>query len=143
MDRKATARLRASQIRLIQWCEQVDWIRAQTLWSLWKAAGELEAKMSELAENNPPMPKGESCPKCGEEMVVKSGRLGPFFGCSQYPKCDGTRQIPAGHGSPGPSEEKEKDIQERVAKVAAFVREVGGLTAAEKLLAIYRQLAEA
>ena len=32
---------------------------------------------------------GEVCPKCGEGTLVgKSGRFGPFVGCSRYPDCD-------------------------------------------------------
>ncbi len=35
----------------------------------------------------------EPCPKCGGEMVVKSGRFGEFFACRNYPECKSTRQI--------------------------------------------------
>jgi DNA topoisomerase-1 len=32
---------------------------------------------------------GEVCPKCGQGTLVgKSGRFGPFVGCSRYPDCD-------------------------------------------------------
>ncbi|MEO7663698.1 MAG: type I DNA topoisomerase, partial [Candidatus Limnocylindrales bacterium] len=32
---------------------------------------------------------GEVCPKCGEGMLTsRSGRFGPFVGCSRYPDCD-------------------------------------------------------
>jgi DNA topoisomerase-1 len=32
---------------------------------------------------------GEVCPKCGEGTLVgKTGRFGPFVGCSRYPDCD-------------------------------------------------------
>ncbi|HUU84471.1 MAG TPA: type I DNA topoisomerase, partial [Phycisphaerae bacterium] len=27
------------------------------------------------------------CPQCGSEMAVKSGRFGPFFSCTNFPKC--------------------------------------------------------
>ena len=33
----------------------------------------------------------EICPKCGGELVKRSGRYGKFFGCSNYPKCRYTR----------------------------------------------------
>ncbi|HJN14584.1 MAG TPA: type I DNA topoisomerase [Armatimonadota bacterium] len=33
------------------------------------------------------------CPECGEEMVIRRGRRGPFLGCSKYPKCRGTAQM--------------------------------------------------
>jgi len=32
---------------------------------------------------------GVKCPKCGGEIIQKTSRKGkPFFGCSNYPKCD-------------------------------------------------------
>lgn len=32
---------------------------------------------------------GEVCPKCGEGTLVgRTGRFGPFVGCSRYPDCD-------------------------------------------------------
>ena len=32
-----------------------------------------------------------SCPRCGSSMRRRSGRYGQFWGCSRYPKCQGTR----------------------------------------------------
>lgn len=34
-----------------------------------------------------------SCPKCGKVMAVRTGRNGKFLGCSNYPECDGTKQL--------------------------------------------------
>ena len=34
-----------------------------------------------------------TCPLCGAEMRARNGRMGPFFGCSHYPGCRGTRPI--------------------------------------------------
>ena len=28
-----------------------------------------------------------TCPDCGSEVMLKTGRFGPYFGCSGYPKC--------------------------------------------------------
>ena len=28
-----------------------------------------------------------TCPECGKEVTLKTGRFGPYFGCSNYPKC--------------------------------------------------------
>jgi len=33
------------------------------------------------------------CPKCGNEMIEKSGMYGKFFGCKNFPKCKGSRNI--------------------------------------------------
>lgn len=34
-----------------------------------------------------------NCPRCGSPMRRRSGRYGRFWGCSQYPRCKGTRKI--------------------------------------------------
>lgn len=39
---------------------------------------------------------GESCEKCGRDMLVKSGKFGRFLACSGYPECANTRPIPVG-----------------------------------------------
>jgi DNA topoisomerase-1 len=31
------------------------------------------------------------CPKCGKEMVERNGKNGPFYGCTGYPECKGTK----------------------------------------------------
>lgn len=38
-------------------------------------------------------PIGRSCPKCGEELLLRSGRFGEFIACSAYPKCKYTEQV--------------------------------------------------
>jgi len=35
----------------------------------------------------------ESCPQCGAELVIRSGKYGPFLGCSHYPECDYVRPL--------------------------------------------------
>jgi DNA topoisomerase-1 len=39
---------------------------------------------------------GEPCPKCGNEMVIKTGRFGRFMACSDYPNCKTTKPISTG-----------------------------------------------
>ena len=33
------------------------------------------------------------CPKCGAEMREKTGRYGRFLGCSNWPRCNGARDL--------------------------------------------------
>ncbi|WP_255257995.1 restriction endonuclease [Bacillus cereus] len=33
------------------------------------------------------------CPKCNSKMKLRKGQSGEFYGCSNYPKCKGTRKI--------------------------------------------------
>lgn len=42
------------------------------------------------------------CSLCGEKMVVKQGRFGPFLACSNYPKCKHIQSIPTGVACPQP-----------------------------------------
>lgn len=40
-------------------------------------------------------PTNEICEKCGNQMVQKQGRFGPFLACSAYPACKNTRSLKA------------------------------------------------
>jgi DNA topoisomerase-1 len=35
------------------------------------------------------------CDECGKPMIIRKGRRGPFLGCSGYPKCKNTGEVPA------------------------------------------------
>jgi DNA topoisomerase-1 len=35
------------------------------------------------------------CEDCGKPMIIRQGRRGPFLGCSGYPKCKNTGEVPA------------------------------------------------
>lgn len=39
------------------------------------------------------LPINEPCPKCGQPLLIRSGRFGLFLGCSGYPDCDYTSNI--------------------------------------------------
>jgi len=41
------------------------------------------------------------CDKCGADMVLKTGRFGKFFACTQYPECKNTRKLMR-NGQPAP-----------------------------------------
>ncbi len=40
-----------------------------------------------------PEKTGETCPKCGGELVYKEGRYGKFVACTNFPQCDFTKNI--------------------------------------------------
>ena len=40
-------------------------------------------------------PTDIDCDECGKPMVIRSGRRGKFLGCSGYPKCKNTGEVPA------------------------------------------------
>ncbi len=42
----------------------------------------------------PAEPTGEACPECGEPLVLRTGRFGPFVSCSNYPTCKYVKREP-------------------------------------------------
>ena len=56
------------------------------------------------------------CDDCGKPMKIRKGRRGYFLGCSGYPKCKNTGEVPAklvdelglsaGEKTPPPTEDK-------------------------------------
>ncbi|OGV78660.1 MAG: hypothetical protein A3K19_31675 [Lentisphaerae bacterium RIFOXYB12_FULL_65_16] len=52
-----------------------------------------------------PAEPAPDCPECGKPMRQRVSRTGqragrPFWGCTAYPACKGTREIPAGRSDP-------------------------------------------
>ncbi len=44
---------------------------------------------------NGPIATDIDCDECGKPMVIRNGRRGKFLGCSGYPKCKNTAEVPA------------------------------------------------
>ena len=51
-----------------------------------------------------PIPTDIACIECGSPMLVRQGQRGRFLGCSNYPKCKATQELPAGFRVPEPVE---------------------------------------
>ena len=56
---------------------------------------ELNGEEIVIQEKHKPVP-GVNCPTCNAAMVKRDGKFGPFYSCSEYPKCKGTRKVPFG-----------------------------------------------
>ncbi len=54
----------------------------------------LKTKEKELTKEKMTQETDEVCEKCGEKMVIKTGRYGKFVACSNYPKCKHTHPLP-------------------------------------------------
>ena len=39
------------------------------------------------------VPQDAKCPICGSTMILRNGKYGQFFGCSNYPKCKGIKKL--------------------------------------------------
>jgi predicted RNA-binding Zn-ribbon protein involved in translation (DUF1610 family) len=66
-------------------------------WGTWGEDGSA-APPPAWQPGTPAPPPGEAatdiaCPKCGGKMVRRTGPKGPFYGCSRYPGCKGTRSL--------------------------------------------------
>ena len=59
----------------------------------------IESRLEEtLAPSEPTLRAAKTCPVCGGEMATRIAKRGPnagkpFWGCSRYPQCKGTRPI--------------------------------------------------
>jgi ssDNA-binding Zn-finger/Zn-ribbon topoisomerase 1 len=54
-----------------------------------------EAELSLPAPARPkPIATDILCDECSQPMVIRTGRRGRFLGCSGYPKCKGTKELP-------------------------------------------------
>jgi len=54
----------------------------------------LEELSFDKSEYDPDFDWDQPCPKCGKEMKVRHGRFGAFLGCTGFPDCKGTVNIP-------------------------------------------------
>ena len=54
---------------------------------------EIEEGKKNIVSTKLAQPTGRSCPKCGSELLLRSGRYGNFIACSGFPKCKYTEQV--------------------------------------------------
>jgi DNA topoisomerase-1 len=50
------------------------------------------SKEPEKEKEKPIIVEGMKCESCGSDMVIRNGKFGSFYACSQYPKCKFTKQ---------------------------------------------------
>jgi len=61
-------------------------------------AAELVAKFmgdTPMPVKTGPITTDIDCDECGKPMIIREGRRGKFLGCSGYPKCKNTAEVPA------------------------------------------------
>ncbi len=46
-----------------------------------------------MKETGTLLPDTDVCPRCGGQLIKRNGRFGPFYGCSNFPKCRYTNTI--------------------------------------------------
>src|SRR5574340_80600 len=69
-----------------------EWV--PVLEDFWKGfCKQIEEKMSVARKDVTQEQMDEACPKCGQPLTTRLGKLGRFVGCSAYPECDYTRPL--------------------------------------------------
>ena len=71
---------------------------------------QIEAGKENIVSLKLAKPLGRPCPKCGEELLLRSGRFGNFVACSGFPKCKYTEQV----DEDGNKVEKKEEISDEV-----------------------------
>ena len=52
----------------------------------------INAVRNKVAEQQTALRNGK-CPKCGNDLVLRDGKYGQFYGCANYPRCKFTQKI--------------------------------------------------
>jgi len=82
----------------------------------------LKKKYKEVSKEKTTMQKTEKkCPKCGSDLVIRLGRFGKFYGCSNFPKCKHTEPLePKTLGVLCPKCQKGEVVEKRTKKGKTF-----------------------
>lgn len=67
----------------------------------------IDAGKTSIESKKMAKPLGRPCPKCGSELLLRSGRYGEFIACSGFPKCKYTEQLEDTNKEEGSSAEAE------------------------------------
>jgi DNA topoisomerase-1 len=54
----------------------------------------LKKKQKEVAKKKLEEKTNQKCPKCGSPLVIKLGRFGKFYACSNFPECKFSKPLP-------------------------------------------------
>jgi DNA topoisomerase-1 len=93
--------------RMVKKLEGADLKQVEALLPLLKdEAAKAQALVAKIIADNPAaagngatkpasIPTDIDCDECGKPMIIRSGKRGRFLGCSGYPKCKHTDEVPA------------------------------------------------
>ncbi|ESA44770.1 topoisomerase DNA-binding C4 zinc finger domain protein [Streptococcus pyogenes GA40468] len=98
-----------------QWQHVIDQFYQPFVKELNKAESEIE-KIQIKDE-----PAGFDCDVCGHPMVIKLGRFGKFYACSNFPECRNTKAITKEIGVTCPVCHKGQVIERKTKKIGYFM----------------------
>ncbi len=91
--------------KMVKKLEGADHQQVEALLPLLKEeTAKAQAMVAKIIGENPAAPSNGKtgpittdidCDECGKPMVIRDGRRGKFLGCSGYPKCKNTGEVPA------------------------------------------------
>ncbi len=70
------------------------------------------------------------CPKCSGDMVKRTGRLGEFWGCLQFPTCLGTRYIAS--EIKDVTDAQKEETTKKLLTAIEYIKAIGGVDEARR-----------
>lgn len=58
-----------------------------------KNRAKIKGRIGEISVASRQKAKNQICPKCSNELKLRSGKYGKFYGCSDYPYCKFTMKL--------------------------------------------------
>ncbi len=80
----------------------------------------LAQKYKDVSKTKTEEPTDKKCPLCGAPMVIKLGRFGRFYSCSNFPKCKHAEPIAKPTGVKCPQCQKGKIVERKTKKGKTF-----------------------
>lgn len=91
VDAKFTAQMEEKLDQIAQ--DKKGWTKIiQNFWDSFKK--NLDRKQKEVPKKDLVEKTNQKCPKCGSPLVIRLGKYGKFYACSNFPKCKYTRPLP-------------------------------------------------
>lgn len=91
VDYSFTAKMERDLDKIAQGKKDYQKVLADFYFPFKKTLEEKREKVPNFKEK--PIPLKETCPECGAQLVIKSGRFGKFIACSNFPKCRYSRAL--------------------------------------------------
>jgi hypothetical protein len=138
------AKQKAISVKRIAKHEGLSYHEAVPRYEMLKSTNELEAYMTALdADIQKPKEEIIYCDDCNKQMVLKAGKNGWFYGCSNFPDCRVTKSIDTEPVKNEPIDMSQIEKSQRcLQKAISYIQDVGSLANAKKFLSLAEKLTE-
>ncbi len=117
VDIKFTAHMETNLDKIAQ--GEKDWLK--TIKEFYQPFNKnLQEKYETVAEKKVTESTDQKCPQCGSEIVIKLGRFGKFYACSNFPECRYTQPINNPTGVTCPKCQKGELVERKTKKGKTF-----------------------